>query len=314
MSETLTLAIVNFNQGHLFEDCLRSITEQNLNGLDLVVIDDCSSDQSVELIESLLKTYNVTANFIRNKVNKGICANLNLALSVAKGKYFSFIAADDWVEKDCYVNMITALETGPDKVAVVYGDCKMVNEDKQLLYSSYMKYFRYDLTAPPQGNIFKDLLKGNFIPAHITMSKTEILKKLGGFDQNLKVEDYDMWLRVSRNYYFLFADSANGYYRILQNSLIRRLGARKFEDSIDMYLKHTDADAEALAIIKKQVQKCCEFLFYTDSKKFDNYYRATKDYGLNKKLRILKMLESIGVKGSDFKRWSNKLRRRAQTG
>ena len=309
----LTLVIVNYNQGYLFEDCLRSICDQKLNNFELIVIDDKSSDDSVERIGASLHTHKVTANFIKNEVNKGICGNLNLALSIAKGKYFSFIAADDWVEKDCHINMITALEKAPDKVATVYGDSKVVNEHKQLLYNSYIEHFRSDLKAPPQGDIFKDLLRGNFIPANITMSKTEILRSLGGFDENLKLEDYDMWLRVSRKYDFLYVSNAIGDYRILGNSLIRTLGSRKFEDLINMFMKHIDADAEALEIIKGHVQESCEFLFYTDSKKFRDYYRITKYFGTSKKLRVLSVLEKAGVKGSRFKRWSNKLMGRKAT-
>jgi len=306
----LTLAMINYKQGYLFEDCLRSICNQELNDVELIVIDDKSPDSSVQQIESLLHSYKVSANFIKNSVNKGICGNLNLALSIAKGKYFSFIAADDWVEKDCHRNMIAALEAARDNVATVYGDCKVVSENKNLLYKSYIEHFRSDLKEPPQGNIFKDLLRGNFIPAHITMSKTDVLRTLGGFDENLKLEDYDMWLRVSRKYDFVYVKDAIGDYRILENSLIRTLGPRKFEDSIDMYMKHVDADPEALELIKTQVQKSCEFLFYTDSKKFRDYFQTARRFGLTGKLKLLSALEMAGVKGSKFKKWSNTLNRR----
>ena len=307
MNPVLTLTIVNYNQGHYFEDCIRSIKEQNLADLQLIVIDDCSTDGSIAQIESLLQAYNVTANFIKNKVNKGICANLNLALSIARGDYFSFVASDDWLEKDCHWHMMNTLRGANAKVAVVYGDSKVVDENKQPLHDSYMRFFRPDISDPPRGDVFLDLLKGNFIPAMVTMSKTEVLRKLGGFDENLKVEDYDMWLRVSRNYHFSFVKDAIGYYRVVQNSLIRRLGARKFEDWIDMYMKHRDAKGKAANIIRRQIQKCCEFLFYTDSEKFQSYYGAIRPLGLTIKLRILKALSILGVKGSKFKEWSNKL-------
>jgi glycosyltransferase involved in cell wall biosynthesis len=307
MNPVLTLAIVNYNQGHYFEDCIRSIKEQNLSNLELLVIDDCSTDGSVAQIESLLQAYNVAANFIKNRVNKGICANLNLALSIAKGKYFSFIASDDWPGKHCYQYMITTLECANEEVALVYGDSKVVDENKEILYDSYMRFFRPDLSDPPRGDVFKDLLRGNFIPAATTMSKTEVLRNLGGFDENLRVEDYDMWLRISRNYHFSFVKDAIVYYRVVQNSLIRRLGSRKFEDWIDMYMKHLDAEGEAAKIIRHQIQKCCEFLFYTDSQKFKEYYAAIRPLGLTIKLRILRTLSILGVKGSKLKAWSNKL-------
>jgi glycosyltransferase involved in cell wall biosynthesis len=312
MGKVLTLVIVNYNQGNYFEDCIRSVKEQNLINPQLIVIDDCSTDNSVEQIESLLQQHNIEAHFIKNKVNKGICANLNLALSIAEGNYFSFIASDDWAEKDCYSNMISALNAADDKVAVVYGDCKIVDEKKNLLHQSYLKYYRNDLQIPPQGDIFKELLKGNFIPAMVTMSRTKVLKSVGGFDERLKVEDYDMWLRISRNYLFLYVKEASAYYRILQNSLIRRIGARKYEDWIDMYLKHEDAGPEALVIVKQQLMKCCEFLFYTDSEKFRHYYQAIEKFGVDTKLKILKFIESVGIRGSRFKQWSDKVQGRKQ--
>jgi glycosyltransferase involved in cell wall biosynthesis len=76
MGKVLTLVIVNYNQGNYFEDCIRSVKEQNLINPQLIVIDDCSTDNSVEQIESLLQQHNIEAHFIKNKVNKGICANL----------------------------------------------------------------------------------------------------------------------------------------------------------------------------------------------------------------------------------------------
>jgi glycosyltransferase involved in cell wall biosynthesis len=310
MNTILTLVIVNYNQGNYFEDCISSVSEQHLNNFQLIVIDDCSTDGSAETIERLLQAYNISADFIKNKKNQGICSNLNMALNVARGKYFSFIASDDWVERDCYINMIRAFETAADQVAVVYGDCKIVDQNKRLLHNSYLKYFRKDLEAAPEGLIFKDLLKGNFIPAMVTMTKTEILQKLGGFDENLKVEDYDMWLRISRNYHFLYEKNAFAYYRILPNSLIRRIGARKYEDWIDMYLKHKDAEPAAFSIVKEQLLTCCEFLFYTDSNKFIYYYNAIRKFGINNKLKIIRFFEWAGIKGSAFKRWSNKLKGR----
>lgn len=311
MVPLLSLVIVNYNQGKYFEDCLRKTTLQTFKDFELIVIDDCSADNSVEMIRSLLKQYSVKANFIVNKKNQGICANLNMALKIAKGKYFSFIASDDWVEERCYEQMVKTFESAGEKVGLVYGDCHIVSEQKELLYPSYIQYFRPDLKQPPSGNVFHQLLNGNFLPAMVTTTRTSVLLQLNGFDESLKVEDFDMFLRIARDYHFLFVPGAGAAYRILPNSLIRRIGARKYEDWVEMYFKHIDADKQSQDIIRQKLKDCCEFLYYTDSEKFQYYVRKCRYY-INPgwKIKLLLLLSYAGLKGSTLKKWSDQLQRR----
>ncbi|MGV3528914.1 MAG: glycosyltransferase [Flavisolibacter sp.] len=303
MSPAITAVIINYNQGIYFEDCFASIKEQTFKDFELIVIDDRSTDDSVEQIKAVLSRYNFPHRLVVNEKNQGICANLNMALQMANGKYFTFIASDDWGEKSRFEKMHAALTAAGNENKVAYSDCKLVDPEKKLLHESYLKHFRPDLSSPPQGRVFGELVRGNFIPAMCTLISHEALLEIGGFDESLKFEDYDLWLRLARKYDFVFVPGAEGYYRILQNSLIRSLGARKFEDLIRVYMKHLDASGEELDLVKERVQATCGALYYTNSHRFYHFYTELKQMNLlTFKLRALKFLKGLGLKGSLFKK------------
>ncbi len=314
MSIVLTAVIINYNQGEYFAQCFQSVANQSFRDFELLVIDDCSSDNSVELIQRSIGNPPFYCEFIVNEINKGICFNLNLALSKAKGKYFTFIAADDWGSENRFEHMIDLLEEKDESFALCYGDATLVNKQGELIADSYLKVYRPDLATPPEGDVFNALLNDNFIPAMATIIRTNLLREVGGFDNSLKVEDYDMWLRLSAKYKFIYDNNSICYYRILDNSLIRRIGPVKYEDWIKIYLKHLNLSPAYNMIIKKKIATCCEFLYYTGSRQFTVLYKKCKPIiGKNYKLSFLNLLHGLGVKGGFFKSISNKLQGRKQS-
>ncbi len=314
MSVVLTAVIINYNQGEYFAQCFQSVANQSFKDFELLVIDDCSSDNSAELIQKVIGIQPFSCEFIINEENKGICFNLNLALSKARGKYFTFIAADDWGSEDRFEHMIDLLEKSDKSVALCYSDAILVDRKGKLIAGSYLKVYRPDLATPPEGDVFNALLNDNFIPAMATIIRTSLLREVGGFDNSLKVEDYDMWLRLSSKYKFIYDNKSICYYRILDNSLIRRIGSSKYEDWIKIYLKHLNSNPKYDMIIKRKIATCCEFLYYTGSREFGTFYKACKPIiGKNFKLAFLHLMYLMGVKGTFFKSVSNKLQRRKQS-
>ena len=84
-----------YNQEEFLCETLESIKAQTYKNLELIIIDDCSTDQSVKKIESWIKANNHNCNFITNKENLGLVKSLNIAVKKCKGKYYSLIACDD---------------------------------------------------------------------------------------------------------------------------------------------------------------------------------------------------------------------------
>ena len=92
----ITVYITNFNYGEYIEKSIESVLNQTIKNFELIIIDDGSTDRSLEI----LKKYenNKDIKFIKQK-NKGLNVTNNIALRISKGKYIIRLDADDWLEK-----------------------------------------------------------------------------------------------------------------------------------------------------------------------------------------------------------------------
>lgn len=313
MNPLLTVGVINYNQGEYIAQCLDNILNQTFQNFELFIIDDLSTDNSRQLIQDYIDQHKVNCTFIKNEVNQGICKNLNQLLERSSCKYFTFIAADDWGTANRFEDMVNILEQSSGDVATVYSDCSLVDEKGVLISGSYIKYFRPDLDPlkPPSGMIFMDLLNYNFIPAMATVTRTEVLKEVGGFDENLKFEDYDLWLKIAHKYQIIFSGKSTCFYRILANSLIRRLGARKWEDMIRIYLKYSNQNSQIDALILPKIFKSLENVYFEDSTRYKEFYQlVVQKFSPDVKTKLLFLFHSIGLKGSFVKNVSNVIQRR----
>ncbi|HSB93131.1 MAG TPA: glycosyltransferase [Flavitalea sp.] len=311
MEPVLTVGVINYNQGHFINTCLDSIRNQTFKDFELFIIDDHSTDDSVKYISNYISEHSLECNFIINKENQGICKNLNYLLKTAQGKYLTFIAADDWGDLNRFETMVSRLETAPDDVSTIYSDALLVNESGESLHDSYLKNFRPDLKMPPQGDVFADLLSFNFIPAMATVTRTQAIVDVGGFDENLKFEDFDLWLKLADKFKFLYTNDSKCYYRILPNSLIRTLGARKWEDLYAIYEKYLGKSPTTDQLVLKMLNKCLANLYFTDSVKFKMKFRALRSRSADSLASdIYALLSRAGLRGSVYKKLTNKIVRR----
>lgn len=235
----ISVCIINYNQGRFFADALNSYLSQTYKELELIVIDDCSTDNSVEVINRLLNEKNVKANFICNKANQGICKNMNLGIAVSKGSYFSVVASDDYFGPKRYEKLMNAAKQADDSYKLFYSNCKMVDENGEVIENDFINFFR-PLLEVKSGNIFPELLKGNFIPAIALLIKKDVFTSVGLFDETLRLEDYDMWLRIAAKYNFLYVEDDEVYYRQLNHSLMRTLEKRNtyYREHFNVLFKH----------------------------------------------------------------------------
>lgn len=221
----ISVCIVNYNQSRFFNDCLNSCLNQTYPNLELIIIDDASTDNSVAIIKQLIEPVTKNLSFIENKTNQGICKNLNAAVSIAKGEYISIVASDDYFEFDRFDKMLKALQSSGNEYKVAYSNTKTVDSTGNVLKEDFIRFIRPDIDVMPDGDIFPELIKGNFIPAIGMLIKKDVFAETGLFDETLKLEDYDMWLRIAARYKFRYVDSVS-YYRQLETSLMRSLEKR----------------------------------------------------------------------------------------
>lgn len=216
----VTVIALCFNHARFLHECLNSIAAQTQQDFQLIVTDDCSRDGSANLIEEWLATHRPDATFIRHTQNAGLCKTLNEALSHARGEFISMIATDDAWEPDKIEQQLALMRCQSANVAVVYADASRMDEAGQRLEKDFIEAHTPECPRP-SGRVFAELANRNFIPAMATLIRRQALLDVGGYDERLTYEDYDMWLRLAARYDFVYCPAVLARYRIVATSLVR---------------------------------------------------------------------------------------------
>jgi GT2 family glycosyltransferase len=215
----VSVLLTTYRHEAYVEQALDSVAAQTFQDLELIITDDCSQDGTAERIRGWLARTGYTARFIHNTRNMGICAVRNQALALARGTYVCGLAGDDWYEPDRLERQHGFFSSLPEDVAFVYSDVRMLDPVDAVLEPSFLQHYLGPGVAPPEAAIFERLLRGNFLPGLGVMIRRSALDSIGGYDESLAYEDYDMWLRLAHAYAVRFFPGVVANYRVLPTSM-----------------------------------------------------------------------------------------------
>ena len=232
----VSIAAINYNNSRYVIDTLDSISKQTYPNIELVIVDDCSTDNCVELITDWLNTYDRPYKFVRHETNMGICAAYNSGLKNATGKYFTVIDTDDVMLPGKTTDQVNILEASDAKVGAVYSDAHVMDVNGVPIEGLFIRKHR-QFVEIPSGNIYADLLQGNYIPCMTVMMKRMVFESVGAYDETLVYEDYDMWLRIAKEYEIVFSEFVSARYRIRPGSLTFTIKNWIYSDA-KIFLKH----------------------------------------------------------------------------
>jgi glycosyltransferase involved in cell wall biosynthesis len=233
----VTMIVLCYNQARFVVETLESVKAQTYKHTELIIIDDCSSDDSVAVINRWLRENNdVRCTFIPHQKNQGICKSLNEALALTSGKYISMIAADDIWLPDKIERQVAIMESQPDSVGVLYTDAFRIGENGRELPQMFVEFHRR-LPEIPQGDILDVLVQDNFIPGMTTLIRRACYSKVGLYDENLPWEDWDMWLRIARRYSFIYSATPSAKYREHEKSYSHSDRTRMRKDAVKICIK-----------------------------------------------------------------------------
>ena len=105
----LTVIVPVYNLEKCIGNCIDSLLNQSFHDMEILVIDDASTDRTYELLKEYQNNYN-NIQLIRNEINKGVSYCRNYGLSLVKTKYVAFLDGDDWIDSNCYSKAINKLE------------------------------------------------------------------------------------------------------------------------------------------------------------------------------------------------------------
>ena len=245
----VTIICLCYNHEAYVVESLNSVINQSYPSIELIIVDDCSSDSSKNVIRTWLEK-NPQIRFIANETNLGNTKSFNKALKLAKGEYVIDLAADDILLPNCITLQIEAFKNSHYKnLGAVYGNVELILENGT--FDSY--YFPVNeqkkvIENRITGDIYLTVLSGgNSICSVSAMIKKTVFDHLQGYDETLAYEDLDFWIRASRQYEFDFIDELLVQKRIVEDSLgsdfSKKKGSRvrKINHSTYLILKKTIA-------------------------------------------------------------------------
>ena len=255
----VTIICLSYNHEKFVVETLNSVVNQNYSPIELIIVDDCSSDTTKSIIEDWLLSHS-DVRFIANEVNLGNTKSFNNALKIAKGNYIIDLAADDLLMPNGIQMQVDTFQKSAYKnLGIVYGNAEIINENGSI--NSY--YFPVDangkvITKRKTGDIYSSVLSsGDSICSVSTLIKKDVFDFLGGYDETLSYEDLDSWIRASRVYEFDFIDAILIKKRIVSNSLGTHFFKKNNKINISTYkilrkaLKLNRSKVEDLALQKR---------------------------------------------------------------
>ena len=230
----ISVIIPLYNHAPYIEQNIESIVNQTygFDNIELIVIDDCSTDKSVSVVKKLQEKF--TFQLIINKINKGICTNINHCLSISKGKYVCVTGSDDYWSLD-KLELQTSFMENNSSIAVCSGNAIRIDSESNNLPE------KNQFKGPERTYDFKDIIMRDFpFSSTLAMIRKSVLDQVGPYDTTLKIEDYYMWLKISHAGYALHLLENNiGFYRIHNSNTIKNvmLIYKEIRKIIDLYKK-----------------------------------------------------------------------------
>jgi glycosyltransferase involved in cell wall biosynthesis len=245
--------VFSYNHEAFVEQCLDSIAGQTFDDFELIIIDDGSTDRSVERIKGWLSTSRVEARLVVNERNLGICASRNIALGLCRGEFLSTVSADDYYEPDKIERQYRFWQELDGTTAGVFGNIRSIDEHGDEIGLAYPSG-----SPPGDGRVFDLLIeRGNFLTSPTMMTRLTVFETVGGYDESLFYEDYDMWLRLADRFDFRFLPGVVANYRMLPSSASRNpaYAAARRESRAKVLLKWYGRDARTDDIILRRAWK-----------------------------------------------------------
>lgn len=232
-NELVSIIASCYNHEKYVCDCLKSIIAQTYSEIEVLIIDDCSSDNSYEVIKSfksLLDARCVNVAILRNDKNQGLTKNLNRLIKMSKGKYIKLVATDDYLLPNCIESFLKHINTS-HKADVYFSNAIIISDsdsfDINKKFNSSNLFYQ---TRPLDGfNLTNQLCARSFICAPSSFIPRETYIKYGYYDESYSFEDLPFWLKVSVNGSFSYCEVPTVCYRQLDNSFSHFYGKENFQ-------------------------------------------------------------------------------------
>lgn len=206
----ISIVLPSYNRSDMISKTIESCLNQTHKNIELIIVDDCSSDNSVEIIKQYAKE-DSRIKFIQNSQNKKLPATLNVGFANAVGEYFTWISDDNLFAFNALEVMLDAIESNKfdDKskdIGLVYANYVTINDEGKEIAHIYQE--------SPEYLPIRDCVGACFL------YRASVAKEVGEYNEKLfLIEDYEFFLRMGLKTKLLQIPDFLYYYRVHQGAL-----------------------------------------------------------------------------------------------
>lgn len=262
MTKLISVVVTCYNHENYIEQCLRSIFNQTYRNLELIVLDDGSTDSSNQIIQEVLKDSPFVTTFESHK-NIGVVRTRNKGLNLLNGDYFLFVDSDDFLD-DRYVEELF--------------DCA-INHQADIVYCDLFNFEKNEVYLKAQEFELHSLLVSNYI-SNCSLVKKAILKGIY-YDEKLsgkKLEDYDFFLNliINKGAKAVYQPNTKLNYRVFEKDSISKRDSVRYH--YEIYLEVLEKYLDKLP--HDIYQAVCDNLLILENRLEDliNHHSEVTDY------------------------------------
>lgn len=201
----ISVVLPVYNGAEYLDAAIQSVLNQSFTDFELIIIDDCSNDETPNIAYNYISNSNV--KYFKNEENIKLPASLNKGFSLASGEYLTWTSCDNVYLPDAFKRMVTVLDADL-AIGMVYADIQVIDEKNNELY--------YVSAGPAEDLIFRNVVGACFL------YRAQILDLIGEYSVSLFLcEDYEYWVRIALVKKIVPLNEKLYLYRIHEKSLSR---------------------------------------------------------------------------------------------
>jgi glycosyltransferase involved in cell wall biosynthesis len=205
------VCVPTYNYGRFLRDCVESVKAQTLTDWELIVCDDCSTDDTVKILEEYAKA-DARITFHVNERRLGMNGNVKRVAELGRGKYLKMLCSDDWLEPRALEILSQLMEANPQVVVSTPAEisCDAAGEPTHLQF-----LFGTPVTLIPGEAMLDRMARGEGFGGHSSfLIRSSAYREIGGYDDSLLyAADYDLGARLCRIGDYLHVDTPLLYAR-----------------------------------------------------------------------------------------------------
>ena len=240
-----------YNSQSFIKRTIESALKQTYTNLEIIVVDDGSKDNTGDII----KSFNDARIKYFYQENNGLSFTRNVAIKHATGEYVAFLDHDDQWLPEKIEKQLRLFERNPE-LGLVFSDAYMVSSERKTIAC-------FKERKPSRGNIFYEyLLSDNFVPLLTVLTPKVVISRYMPFDDRYKIsEEFDLFLRIARDYKFDYVDEPLGNYYIHDANTIRINPERAIKEKFEIVQYWLGVEPSIEKLYRRQLRKRFAYLY-----------------------------------------------------